>query len=138
MMSFEPLLAMLPWPRYKRFAVLGQSGSDPLWDYNKWLQVAAVLDRLFALVPGTPSVRAIQSVRNKDKGVRFRRVRWKRESFADWCHNSPKTKGISDGWRFNVTMIYCPGHKECGNKHKLPVIFVDVRGKLEVEQNRSR
>lgn len=137
-MQLTRLLAPFRAPLYKRRLILGDSAGAPLWKYERWLQVAAELERLLSMVCAQPSMCTRQLEEATQREIRFGEMTWNTKCFQKWCHDSPITKGVSDQWRFVDAEVFWPGRGECIKRCMLPTVYVQVQKKINVEDDRAR
>jgi hypothetical protein len=111
---------------YDVYVFLGDPAFQPIWHWEKWLQLMPELTALLHVARGPASTRSTQFLANERETVKFGRIGWKEPDQQKWTHGSPRTLGSSPNWRFFNAELWAPAWTQCKSERSAPDVFMSI------------
>jgi hypothetical protein len=111
---------------YNVYVVLADPQAEPIWHWERWLEVVEIIDPIVRLARGKPLVESGQMTEKK-KWVKFGRIGWSRDGHAKWAHHSPATGDDSNNWTFFWTSVEVPSFRVCYEEKQPSDVMFYVR-----------
>lgn len=119
---------------YQTFFLFGKVPHEPLWQWARWTEVAALLDPLITSSRGKASIRTTQYHKTQPGKLPFGRIGWNSAGQMKWTHESPVTAGKSNEWEFFDAEVWAPSWTICERENLAPDFYIDI---LNLEQPRE-
>lgn len=112
------------WDRtFEVYIILAPPNCPPLWYWDHWQPMNAIITPLLETLPGIPTIETWQDRETGKNWIRSTPKPWSKRTHQNWTHYSPSKAVSNEDRRFQSMQAWLPSREICNETDQAPEVF---------------